>query len=749
MNFIFVRSKDKQQIIEIGSLKNNNLQSKFEVGNDKKICLMDDDNNNNTTKKIFTIYLKNNIYFDKNCIDYLFEEDYKKSNKFYEYSSLSIDKHNNSNDIMILLNLNILYEYIRKNKKIESKEKLIDLLINNDKIINLRYGFQIDDYINKDLNVIGLDKKIKNLNLLKCQKMMINFITDLENGNININLDIRNILDIGKGIFLDIKNSKFFLNENISETLENINWGICLTRNINLILSGFLLFNHLICNLDEQNSTLIVIPFKELNFIKRKMITYEKRFHIIHKNNYNRLTLDDLKSIEFVIISYELLNHISLRKKGEIIFEYLWRRTLFCNFDYENNNKLNDEIMNKLSSNYYYYLIESSIKIDISVNNLIIRIFDRLLKIKNKEYEIREKKFKKLLNLVVRYINTENENNLIESFNNINEKIVYLDLENNEKNINFFNKSFKDIEKLNDSLYQRYKNNFIVNLETFDKFKSKRINEINKNISKLVKNRNITLNINNKKNDYQIITDINKINEWNNALEKQQNLKKFFKGIEMKKKKCPICIENIGNDKLIMTNCGHFFCFECFHHWKCNNDKCPICREEMNAKLIYDVKDIDQISYQNLSEIYSLKYLIRNIGVKYAYTLKYIMKYLKKNKKMIIVSNFHKCLKSLSDILDKFKIENEIYRKEGLFNWYNLFETKQKKIVFLEYSLFNEIKYIKERDIIIYLDPIKTISVKETIENNYNLFDQKKKCKIIKFIVRDTIEEKYNTIKIF
>jgi len=31
---------------------------------------------------------------------------------------------------------------------------------------------------------------------------------------------------------------------------------------------------------------------------------------------------------------------------------------------------------------------------------------------------------------------------------------------------------------------------------------------------------------------------------------------------------CPICMEFIPNEKLVITNCGHFYCGECLESWK-------------------------------------------------------------------------------------------------------------------------------------------------------------------------------------
>ena len=51
---------------------------------------------------------------------------------------------------------------------------------------------------------------------------------------------------------------------------------------------------------------------------------------------------------------------------------------------------------------------------------------------------------------------------------------------------------------------------------------------------------------------------------------------------------CPVCIENISIDTVVMTNCNHSFCCECIYKYiqTCNQDtppRCFICRENTNS----------------------------------------------------------------------------------------------------------------------------------------------------------------------
>jgi len=65
-----------------------------------------------------------------------------------------------------------------------------------------------------------------------------------------------------------------------------------------------------------------------------------------------------------------------------------------------------------------------------------------------------------------------------------------------------------------------------------------------------------------------------------NTIEKMQsNIRKFYNNQE-KKEDCPVCYEEISNEKLMVPSCCHYICKDC--HVKCEN--CPICREEYVKK---------------------------------------------------------------------------------------------------------------------------------------------------------------------
>ena len=47
---------------------------------------------------------------------------------------------------------------------------------------------------------------------------------------------------------------------------------------------------------------------------------------------------------------------------------------------------------------------------------------------------------------------------------------------------------------------------------------------------------------------------------------------------------CSICIGKIEVTELVTTNCGHWFCKDCFWEWCKQNNKCPNCRAVLMEK---------------------------------------------------------------------------------------------------------------------------------------------------------------------
>ena len=93
---------------------------------------------------------------------------------------------------------------------------------------------------------------------------------------------------------------------------------------------------------------------------------------------------------------------------------------------------------------------------------------------------------------------------------------------------------------------------------------------------------NINKNINRKKNMLQKINkdikkceiDIIKINNYINDKSSIIRQKKLSR--------CPICMDKINKNSMILTKCGHLYCNECLLKSLSVKSNCPICREKID-----------------------------------------------------------------------------------------------------------------------------------------------------------------------
>lgn len=86
---------------------------------------------------------------------------------------------------------------------------------------------------------------------------------------------------------------------------------------------------------------------------------------------------------------------------------------------------------------------------------------------------------------------------------------------------------------------------------------------------------------------------------------------------------CTICMKEIINDNIYITDCKHFFCNECLEVWfQRGNNSCPICRSEIdtytykNEKyklIIHKIENNIQTNQISLTELINNNINVRNI----------------------------------------------------------------------------------------------------------------------------------------
>ena len=61
---------------------------------------------------------------------------------------------------------------------------------------------------------------------------------------------------------------------------------------------------------------------------------------------------------------------------------------------------------------------------------------------------------------------------------------------------------------------------------------------------------------------------------------------------------CPICLNNIKNTDICITNCNHQFCYDCLKKWlEKKKDTCPNCRQNIDTFKYHN--EINRIIYVN------------------------------------------------------------------------------------------------------------------------------------------------------
>lgn len=229
-----------------------------------------------------------------------------------------------------------------------------------------------------------------------------------------------------------------------------------------------------------------------------------------------------------------------------------------------------------------------------------------------------------------------------------------------------------------------------------------------------------------------------------------QNAINNLKNVEM----CLICLDDILEDNISITKCGHKFCADCIQEYieerEDYNLKCPKCNLIMNKKDIYYLKKEDSLeTVQDLEESNELLEIINKVkSTKLGNVIHYINNELKNDDKCIIFSQHSELLKKLEKYLeknvvfcngtvyqrkksiDKFK-NNSNYQiimlsSENAASGINL--TVANKIILIE-PVYGDIQYRKDIE-------SQAIGRADRLGR-----DKNSPIEIIRFIIKDTIEE--------
>jgi vacuolar-type H+-ATPase subunit I/STV1 len=275
-----------------------------------------------------------------------------------------------------------------------------------------------------------------------------------------------------------------------------------------------------------------------------------------------------------------------------------------------------------------------------------------------------------------------------------------------------------------------------------------KINKINNEINEL-----------DKEGKTNLITYKNLKEELSNNKNKIEDLKKIKDGKEktvlyyktflelisdidlVKKQECPICLDNIKEEDLGITYCGHIYCYSCISviiKESKYSSACPNCKKNLQ---------LDKIFYVSKNKSND----VNTLGTKLAYIINYIKQ--TPNKYRIIFSQWDYLLKEVGKILESNGIKNlycqgNVYQKDKVLRLFNSKdELNEYKIIMLSSESTVSGSNLNNAEEVILLDPVygdkqhRLNTEKQAIGRVIRLGNKHKIINVIKILIKDSIEE--------
>jgi rubrerythrin len=214
----------------------------------------------------------------------------------------------------------------------------------------------------------------------------------------------------------------------------------------------------------------------------------------------------------------------------------------------------------------------------------------------------------------------------------------------------------------------------------------------------------------------------------------------------VKKEECTICLDNIKEEDLGITMCGHIYCYTCISTIvKENTSKCPNCQKGLNLDKIFLISKNKSMDKNSL-------------GTKLAWLINYIKQ--TPNKYRIIFSQWDYLLKEVGKTLESNDIKNlycqgNVYQKDKVLRLFNSKEeNNQYKIIMLSSESTVSGSNLNNAEEVIFLDPVygdkqhRLNTEKQAIGRVIRLGNKHEKINIIRILIKNSIEEEiYNSNK--
>jgi len=217
--------------------------------------------------------------------------------------------------------------------------------------------------------------------------------------------------------------------------------------------------------------------------------------------------------------------------------------------------------------------------------------------------------------------------------------------------------------------------------------------------------------------------------------------------------KCGICLSEIPEDDIGVTKCGHIYCYECIKIVIEKYHNCPYCKTPINNK------DIFMLSYERKKKDVSQEEknketLINDIGTKLAN----LVLFLKETKEhTIIFSQWDDLLKRVGRILKENGVHNifckgNCYQRDKAIREFN--DDNKIKVIMLSSDSSAAGTNLTKASQVVFIDPIygnydfRKGQERQAVGRIHRLGQKAKILKVIRFIIKDSIEEEIYNINI-
>lgn len=213
---------------------------------------------------------------------------------------------------------------------------------------------------------------------------------------------------------------------------------------------------------------------------------------------------------------------------------------------------------------------------------------------------------------------------------------------------------------------------------------------------------------------------------------------------------CPICLDEIDN--VAVTKCGHTFCWGCIDEFikVFNASKCPKCNIPINLDDIFLLKERSE---QTDAKEDTLEGLIHRVkSTKIGNVIYYLKNNLAQNDKCIIFSQWDPLLHKLGGYLEQsgcqiVYCDGTVYQRKKAISNFTSDRKGSPNIIMLSSKNAASGINLTAANKIILLEPVYgTEEYREAIENQAigraDRIGQKRPIEVIRFIIKDTIEER-------